>query len=621
MRKKFVFFALVPVIVLIVVVYIFIDGWIASGLESAGEAITGAKVEIQNLSVTISPVGIRWGSLQVANPKEPMKNIFQTGKVQFAMNFGQLLRGKYIIESAEVNNLIFGTRRKTSGALPRKPVTKETSKGPSVFSSLMSQASSALGVNNLRTPNFNLSTVEKFLNTDSLLNPNNLQSYRMIDSLRQQLKAASAQWQSTLNELQQTKQKITSVENNVKAIDINQLKTPDQIVTALNTVKSSINTVNEVKQTFTTQEKAITDRVNTFASSTKAIGEAAKQDFNRVVSLARLPDVSMNGLSELVLGRDIFALADKYIYWIDFARSHIPSSGSNQKEPSPPRMKGQNIRFPEEHGYPKFWIKKILISGGTDKAQDPNYFYAKGEIANITDNQRITGRPMSINLLLRKGSGISLSLAATFDRRKDVPLDTYEAVLKGARIGTMNFGRASFLPSKVTNIAADASINVRVPGNNFDSNAKIQFSNLNFVFESQPRNVVESIIQQVLKSVNGFNVDLRMWNVGGQFKLAFTTDLDQQLASRAKSVIGAEVAKLENDLRSKLNQVIANKQKEYEALLAQKQATVMNQLKGYDTYINDGLALVQGKQNEVLKKQQDLLKNKAGNLLQNLLKH
>jgi uncharacterized protein (TIGR03545 family) len=621
MRKKFVFFALVPIIVLIVVVYIFIDGWVTSGLESAGEAITGAKVEIRNLSVTISPVGIEWGSLQVADPKQPMKNLFQTGRVRFAMNFGQLLRGKYIIESIEVNNLIFGTERKTSGALPRKRVTKESSKGPSVFSSLMSQASSALGVNNLQTPNFDLSTVKRFLNTDSLLNPNNLQSYRMIDSLRQQLQAASAQWQSTLNEMEQTKQKIASVENNIRSIDVNQLKTPDQIVMALNTVKSSINAINEVKQTFTTQEKAITARVNTFASSTKSVDEAVKGDFNRVVSLARLPDLNMENLSELVLGRDIFAMADKYIYWIDFARNHIPSSPNNQKEPSPPRMKGQNIRFPEEHGYPKFWIKKILISGGTDKAQNPNYFYGKGEVDNITDNQRITGRPMNINLLLTRGSGISLDLAAMFDRRKDVPLDTYEAVLKGAGIGTINFGRTNFLPSKVTDANVDASINVRVPGNNFDSNTKIQFSNLNFVFESQPKNVVETVVQQVLQSVKGFNVGLRMWNIGGQFKMAFTTDLDEQLASRAKSVVGGEVAKLENDLRNKLNQVIAAKQREFEALLAQKQGAVMKQLKDYESYVNDGLALVQGKQNEVLKRQQDLLKNKAGNLLKDLLKH
>lgn len=621
MRKKFVYFALIPLIVLIVVVYIFIDGWVASGLEAAGEAMTGAKVEIQNLSVTISPIGIRWGSLQVADPEQPMKNLFQTGKVQFALNFGQLLRGKYIIESMEVNNLILGTQRKTSGALPRKPAPREASKGPSMFSSLMSQATSDLGVNKLKTPNFDLSSVKKLLNTDSLLNPNNLRSYRMIDSLRQQLQSASAQWQSTLNEMEQSKQKVIAVENNIKSIDINQLKTADQIVTALNTVKSSINTVNEVKQTFTTQEKTLTDRVNSFASSAKSIDEAAKQDFNRVVSLARLPDVNMKGLSQLVLGRDIFAMADKYMYWIAFARNHIPASQKTEKESSPPRMKGQNIHFPEKHGYPKFWIKKILISGGTDNSRNPNYFYAKGEIDNITDNQHITGKPMTINVLLTKGNGMSLSLAAMFDRRKDVPLDTYEAVLKGARIGTMNIGQAGFLPSKLTDVNADASINVRVPGNNFDSNTRIQFSNLNFVFESKPKNTVESIVQQVLQSVKGFNVGLRMWNTGDQFKLAFTTDLDQQLASRAKSVIGGEVAKLENDLRSRLNQEIAKKRLEYETLLAQKSSAVIGQLKGYETYVNDALGMVQGKENQVLKKQQDILKNKAGNLLKDLIPH
>ena len=62
---------------------------------------------------------------------------------------------------------------------------------------------------------------------------------------------------------------------------------------------------------------------------------------------------------------------------------------SSDKPPieTPKRFKGQNIHFPVERSYPKFWIKKILISGGTDKAQDPQYFYAKGEVLNITNDQ------------------------------------------------------------------------------------------------------------------------------------------------------------------------------------------------------------------------------------------
>jgi uncharacterized protein (TIGR03545 family) len=630
MRKKFIYYALIPAVILLVVVYLFIDSWVESGLETAGEAVTGAKVEIDNLSVTISPLGLRWVRLQVADPKEPMKNIFETGKAQFALNFGQLLRGKYIIETMEVNDLILGTQRTTSGELPKKPVVKkeeEKPSGPGMFSSLVDQASSAAGVEKVQTPNFDLASIKKNLNIDSLLNPKNLKSYQMIDSLKQQVQAASVQWKNSLAEIEQSKQKLATIETNVKSINVNELKTIEQITTTLNTVKNTVNTVNEVKQTFTTQQKALTERVNQFATAAKSIDDVTKQDYDRIVSYARLPDVSMKGLAQLVLGKDIMAQANKYLYWIDFARKNIPSGGKTQKEQEPARMKGQNIHFPEERGYPKFWIKKMLLSGGTDKKQNPDHFYAKGEILNITDNQRITGQPMTADLALSKGPSTSLKLSAMFDRRKEESLDTYKARLTSATIGTMEMGRADFLPSKITNVGADASIDITVPGNKFDSDTKIQFSNLTFVFAAEPKNTVERIVREVLQSVKSFRVGLRMWNPGDKFNVAFSTDLDDQITSRSKKVIGDEIARIQNDIRNKLNQRIAEKRKEYEALFNQKRDEVMNRLKGYETLVNDKLALTEAKKNELQKKvddekkkQEDALKKKGQDLLKGLIK-
>ncbi len=119
MRKKFVLFIFIPLLILLVITYLFIDRWIESGLESVGEDIVGARVEIDNLNLGISPLGIRFDRLQVANPRDPWKNLFETGSVAFAMDFGQILRDKTIIETMEVNTLILGTRRTTNGSLPR----------------------------------------------------------------------------------------------------------------------------------------------------------------------------------------------------------------------------------------------------------------------------------------------------------------------------------------------------------------------------------------------------------------------------------------------------------------------------------------------------------------------
>ena len=60
MRKKFVYFILIPLLALCLVIYLFVDRWVESGLESAGEAVVGAKVEIDNLHLTLSPVAIQF---------------------------------------------------------------------------------------------------------------------------------------------------------------------------------------------------------------------------------------------------------------------------------------------------------------------------------------------------------------------------------------------------------------------------------------------------------------------------------------------------------------------------------------------------------------------------------
>jgi hypothetical protein len=76
------------------------------------------------------------------------------------------------------------------------------------------------------------------------------------------------------------------------------------------------------------------------------------------------------------------------------------------------------------------------------------------------------------------GGTSSLSLNASFDRRKDLAVDNYKAQLTGLAVYEMSFDCSDFLPSKVTNANADASIVVTMPGNHFDSNAKMEIKNL-----------------------------------------------------------------------------------------------------------------------------------------------
>jgi len=278
MRKKFVFFFLVPLVALVVVVYIFLDRWVESGLESAGEAVLGAKVEIDNLHVSLSPIAIQFSRLQAASPRDPWKNVFETGTVRFALNFGQLLRAKYIID---------------------------------------------------------------------------------------------------LNE------------------------------------------------TFKNRRMAITEQVNRLSTAIGGIDDVARADYDMVRRLARLPDLSTQGLAKLLVGREILGDVERYLSWVDFARTAVPRYTPKPEYEKPERSKGQNISFPSERAYPKLWIKKIAISASEDRGRNPEYFSAHGEVQNITDNQHLTGLPLAVALAGSKVGGSGYTIDASFDRRTDNPVDTY----------------------------------------------------------------------------------------------------------------------------------------------------------------------------------------------------
>lgn len=607
MRKKFVYFVLVPLVIIVVLLYFFLDQWVERGIEYAGEQIVGAKVEIDNLHLTISPLGGEFSRLQVANPNDGWKNLFETGKVKFALNFGQLLRGKYIIETMEVNNLILGTKRTTDGSLPKPPVEeKKESTEPSFVSQFVTEQQKRLSAS------FDIDEIKKNLNYSELLDPNNLATLRHLDSLKKEIATAEEQWKTTLQEFEQTKTKVADIEATVKKIDLNNIKDVRAATEALNNAKAALKTAEEIKTTFTTRKQALTTMVDDFSKSLKSIDDVVKSDYERALGAAKLPDVSMKGLSEMLLGKELLGEGMEYLRYAEMARSTIRNSSSKPEREKPKRLRGQTIHFPSERAYPKFWIKKILISGGTDRQQHEEYFYAKGEIKNITNDQRITGVPLTVDLHATRGGTVTMGMNFLFDRTKAESYDRYAINITGVPITAMTIGRSDFLPSKITNAKLDAGVTVEIPGSGFESRADVKVYNFTVVFEKTPKTIVERVVHDVLSPINRFSALVRMWKNEQKFDMAFETDLDDQLLSRTKQVIGAEIARIQAEVRNKINATIASKRNEVEKLYAEKREAVLAKVKEYETMLNEKLAFIENKKKEIEQRIEDEKNKQTG---------
>jgi hypothetical protein len=170
-------------------------------------------------------------------------------------------------------------------------------------------------------------------------------------------------------------------------------------------------------------------------------------------------------------------------------------------------------------------------------------------------------------------------------------------------------------------------LGVHIPGNQFDSNLKMVFAGMVLQFERPAGNDVERIARQVLEGIRGFTTDLRLWNTGGTFDLAFTTDLDDQLAARTKRVVGEELARIQNEIRSKVDRKIAEKRDELERMFRQRKEEALRRLASYERLLGEKLALVETKKKELearveeeKKKQTDAAKKKLEESMKGLFK-
>ncbi len=614
MRKNFILFVLIPLAILLVVVYLFVDSWIESGLETAGETLVGAKVEIDDLHTTVVPVGISWRRMQVANPNDPWRNLFETGAVRFEMDFAQLLRNKYIVEKVEVRDLILGTKRTTDGSLPAG--TASATAG-SAFRDLAQQAISDMAE---QAPLFDLGRIRSGVNVDSLVKILDIRTVGHIDSLARQVRQSSAQWDAALRDIASTEQRLTEMETRLRSINPGELKTVDKIQSALTTVDDARKTISDVSRTFDARKSSITNDFSSISSSVSSIDDIARDDFQRLLSMAKLPSLNTSGIARMLVGKEMYQRATSYLYWVDVARTHVRNSTPDPGFTQPPRLKGQDILFPVPRSYPKLWIKRVFISGGTVHEDNPDHIYARGEASNISSNQRLTGSPMIITLQATEGGIRDLKLRAVMDRTEDVPRDEYDVALAGIPLSDFQLGKTNFLPTKVTGARLASTVNITVPGKNFDSRTTMKFTGMTMQFESPPKNDVERITRDVLSKITAMQIGLHLWNSGGPFRVALETDLDDQIVARIRDVVGAEFTKVQNALKAKLNSAIAVKRQEFENLYAARREQAQQTLDKYERLINEKRALIDAKQKELTDRLEQVKKGTIDQTLKKIFK-
>ena len=116
-RWTYLFPRLIIIVLAGLVVWLCADSLMRRALVAHVQAVTGAKVDIDQLRLNLNEGKVFLQEFQVADPRDTDLNLFQADMAYLDIDFASLLRRKIKVTGGRTSNLRFGSPRTSSGIL------------------------------------------------------------------------------------------------------------------------------------------------------------------------------------------------------------------------------------------------------------------------------------------------------------------------------------------------------------------------------------------------------------------------------------------------------------------------------------------------------------------------
>jgi len=576
--KGFIFIGVVLAVV-IGITLIFKDSWLENRIENAGSSTVGAKVEIDNLDFSLTGLHIRWDRLQVTDPNNTMQNLFETGFTEFNMETWPLLSGKVIIDNLELSGFQTNTEREEDGALP-EPSHQDGPSEPGFVDRTLSRLSNQVS-SNVST---NISGFTQQLNVDSLMEMVDIRSIEKIDSLQSSLVQQYNQWDDRLSNFDY-QDDLRQIESNLRQLTAQQLQSVSGIRNAITTVTETQDRIEGIIDDIESTRDDLVSDLQAAQTDLNAIDNWITEDYQRAQSIARLPDIAAGNISRFLFGDKVVNQFTRYTGYVGTARSYLGRLKANN-EPTkerPPRMEGQDIHFFTRNARPRFWIKRISLSGVTG-----NQLPLAGEVNNIVSDQRLIGETTNIRVESLPESGTSFTLDGTLDYMNDTPRESFNLSYAGFSLVNNRLSNSSLLPNEIQAGNGTLEATLDMGANSLYSTIRFDSRNLRFgMSEANTGNQMTQIIQSIIAEVSALDLTAQIVADSSDLNFSLNSNLDDVLQDNLRSTVLREIERARNEVRSRVDAEVEKYRRQLESVIEERETELRAQINEYSQYADE----------------------------------
>lgn len=623
MRPKGLIALAVIVLLFVGLAYLLSDAFIERRLENAGESIVGAKVEIDNLNFSLVGLSISLDRLQVANPNDTWKNLFETGRMAFDMEAAPLIRKKIIINNITVADIRVGAKRKTDGALPPRPKEPPPEWMQNITANLKQKVEGL--------PALNPGILKQKINVDSLMAFFDIQSVKRLEAFKLNVDSSQQRWRTTLAEFD-PKQDLARIETQINELRSQEIKGVENLISTLEKSKRMYDTLTDFKKDIEQKKHSAVQDFKQFTSAVASIDNWIADDFNAVKSKANLPDFSPQNIGAMIFGKNIVEQIINLLPYIDMVREYMPVAQKFQqfasagKVENPPRFKGQDIDFPLREAKPKFLIEEIFISGATNQEDTSRVLRLAGKVTGITSQPPVYGKPLHFQLDACLPNANAYQLTGEIDHTTETPAERFQIQASAIPLGNIRLPERPYLPSRIDARRADVAARFSLVGQQIDFQLGLAARPVSFGFAEhlQRDDIISRITSGVFNSIDRLNLSAHVSGAPDNLDFHIGSNIDNLLAERMKGVVGESVKAARAEIEKRVIAAVEPEKQEALAAVSKFENQILGEITSIENGINSKLAFLDEKKKELeerIKAEKEKGLKEAGKKLKDLIKN
>ncbi len=508
------------VVLLIVVAGLafFLSGTIVKrGIEKAGTAVVGARVDVAHARLSLSPLGLALTDLQVTNPGRPMENIVQVKRIAFNMDSGALLRRKLLVEEMALEGMAFNTPRKRSGAVTRP-----------------SGADRAGEEEGFKLPDLQIPPVSEILAREELV------SVQRSNALREKAAAVEKGAREARGSLPD-KAKVDEYQKRL-----------DTLLSGTGLSKARLEEAKALQKEIRGQRdkvQAAEDQVAADLSSLRGQMQEARgsvgEDVRRLKEKYALTPGGLANMTRFLFGERVGVWADRGVQGLKLLSAVQARAGGDPRKAKPPRGLGIDVPLRDRMALPDFWVKRAALSLALPDGT------VAGEARDLSSDQALLKRPATFEASGRDlPSGVSLAAGGTLDHTDPgVPKEDFRLEYDGWKVADIGLSESESLPVILRRGVGTLSGKVTVKGEVLQGVVRVNLASVVMEAGGTGDSSLAHAMRTALQGVRKISITA---NVGGTLaepQVRLSSDLEGVLKDAVGQATREEAARLEADLR------------------------------------------------------------------------